>query len=97
MNHKEHVFFSLLRFFNLLEPGKHVLSISKIFMWLMMGVLIFVVIYHPQNLAAVIAATGSQFVAAANYAFRRHVQSRGGEDRNDMDSQPPDGGNELFK
>lgn len=72
-------FWAVLRFFNLLEPRKPVLSISKVFMWVMLGCMVYVLAIDPSNATAVMTAAGGQFLAVANYAFRRSVQKDVGE------------------
>jgi len=66
----------VLRFFNLLEPGRMVLSISKLFLWASLAILIYVLVEYPQNVAAVLSAIGVMFGAVGNYAFRRHTQTK---------------------
>jgi hypothetical protein len=62
-----------LRFLNLLEPGRNILSISKVYMWAMLGLILYVMVYYPDNLFAVLGTAGGQFVATANYMYRRYV------------------------
>lgn len=68
-------FMKFLRFMNMLEPNKNILSISKIFMWISMIAFILVLIgyiIHPDiDPSALIAAIVSVFTATSNYAFRR--------------------------
>lgn len=71
-------FFKTLRFFNLLEPEKPVLSLSKILVILMMWLFIHVAINNPENLAAVLGAGFGVTASLANYGYRRHMQSRFG-------------------
>lgn len=68
-----------LRFLNLLEPKRNILSISKIWMWLMIGLTVFVLINDPSDFAAVVSAITAQLVATGNYGYRRWVQSKGGD------------------
>ena len=69
----ENFFIRLLRFLNLLEPEYTVLSVSKIYMWMMLFVVIFVLLYQPTNLTAVLAATGGQMMAMANYSYKKYL------------------------
>lgn len=68
----------LLRFLNLLEPGRAVVSVSKLMMWFMLAALVWVLVARPDQLAAMIGAVGGFFGAAGNYAYRRWMQNRGG-------------------
>ena len=67
----------LLRFFNLLEPDRSVVSISKSFMWVMVAATIYVLIRHPDNLVSLIAAISGIMVSTGNYAYRRYTQTKG--------------------
>lgn len=62
-----------LRFFNLLEPDRHVISISKVLMWVSVIILILALIFMRENLVAIIGTVTTAFGAGANYAWRRHV------------------------
>ena len=73
---KENFFIKLLRFFNLLEPEVTVLSVTKIYMWTMLFVVIFVLLYEPTNLNAVLAASGGQMMAMANYSYRKWLDKK---------------------
>lgn len=65
-----------LRFCNLLEPGKNIISISKTWMWSMV-ILTFMVIWNdPGNFAAIVAAVSAQMLAVGNYAYRRYDQGK---------------------
>lgn len=78
------IFLLVLRFFNLLEPQDFpVLSLSKLFVWLMLFVVIYVLIYMPDNLVVVISAAGVQLLSMMNYAFRRHVYYKEKKDYNE--------------
>ena len=70
-------FFKLLRFLNLLEPEKPVLSLSKILVMLMMWLFVHVAIYYPDNLSAILTAGFGITASLANYGYRRHVQTKG--------------------
>lgn len=69
-------FLRFLRFVNILEPDNNILSISKIFMWFMLGVLVFVMITMPHNLGVIISAIGANFMTTLNYGYRRWIQYR---------------------
>ena len=69
-------FGKVLRFFNLLEPGKMVLSISKIFMWTMVFSVFAIIFTAPENLAALLSAVGGTIISTGNYMYRRHLQSK---------------------
>lgn len=61
---------STLRFFNILEPGRNILSITKIAMWVSLWALIVSVLYGTQvDMTAVSAFFGS----GSLYAWRRYV------------------------
>lgn len=61
---------SVLRFFNLLEPGRNILSITKIAMW----VSVWAIIYCLVTLRDIdLSAIGAFFGAGALYAWRRYV------------------------
>ena len=73
---KENFFIRLLRFLNLLEPEVTVLSVTKIYMWAMLFIVMFVLLYEPTNLNAVLAATGGQMMAMANYSYRKWLDKK---------------------
>lgn len=68
------LFFKTLRFFNLLEPRKTVLSLSKVFFYISTFVLLWVVFNRPDDLNAVLATTGTNILATVNYMHRRNTQ-----------------------
>lgn len=72
--YKNNTLLKFLRFFNLLEPDKHVLSVSKILSWLMLIIVIYVLIMMPENLAAILSAVGGLMATLLNYSYRRWVQ-----------------------
>jgi len=89
--YKDNALFRFLRFLNLLEPEENILSISKVFMWVMLGILIFVLIYIPHDLSIVLSAIGAAIGTMMNYSYRRWIQyqkSKGHEihDDNNTDS-----------
>lgn len=44
-------------------------------MWVMLFIMIFVMVMHPENLEAVIGAVGAVLLTTLNYSFRRWVQT----------------------
>ncbi len=70
-------FFDLLRFLNLLEPnGARILSLSKLFVYLMMFVVLFVVLFAIENIGAVVGSSATAVVAMLNYGLRRVEQRK---------------------
>lgn len=67
-----------LRFFNLLEPNHMVLSLSKLGVYASAVLIIYVLIWMPDKLLAVIGAVGTGTVTAGNYAYRRSLQYASG-------------------
>lgn len=67
-----------LRFFNLLEPGHMVLSLSKLAFWLTAGVLVYCLIALPDQISAVLGSLAAFGTATSNYAYRRHKQYASG-------------------
>lgn len=63
---------SVLRFFNLLEPNRRIVSISKTFQWLTVWATVYVILYAPEYL---IETLGVLTASTANYAYRRHDQT----------------------
>jgi hypothetical protein len=71
-------FLKILRFLNLLEPDRNVLSLSKILVWLNIIFLIYVGIFQIQNILAVAGMSVSMLATLLNYAYRRYDQRIGG-------------------
>jgi len=71
---KNNFAFKWLRFFNLLEPGRAVLSLSKALVWINIVVMLVVLGYYPDQLVAVIGASASSAATMLNYAYRRHIE-----------------------
>jgi hypothetical protein len=71
----DNLFFRVLRFFNLLEPDRNVLSVSKIMLWMMVVLVWYVLMFMPNQLTAVISVTTGLVGTLMNYAYRRHVQA----------------------
>lgn len=74
--YKDNKFFRFLRFFNLLEPENNILSISKIFMWTMLGILFYVIFMMPSHLDLILTSIGGVLAATMNYSYRRWIQYR---------------------
>lgn len=72
--YKDNALFRFMRFLNLLEPEENILSISKLFMWLMLFVVIYVLIFIPHDLGIVISAIGAAVGTMMNYSYRRWIQ-----------------------
>lgn len=72
--YRNNKFLKFLRFINVLEPDKHILSVSKILSWIMLFVVIYVLILMPENLPAIISAVGGLMATLLNYSYRRWVQ-----------------------
>jgi hypothetical protein len=70
---KNNFVFKLLRFLNLLEPGRTVLSLSKLLVWINIVVVAYVMVYHPDQIVAVIGASVSAAATMLNYAWRRYI------------------------
>ena len=90
---------AVLRFLNLLEPGKPVLSITKSAMWLCLvwtGATITVALYGylaempPLDTSAILANAISLFTTGALYSWRRYVQWKTGSPglRPDPEDEP---------
>lgn len=73
----------LLRFFNLMEPGRNVMSISKVYfvlnMWIFFFILVYVTIVDRTVLVAVMAQGIHTTLALFNYMYRRHTQVTGAD------------------
>jgi hypothetical protein len=69
-------FFKLLRMLNLLEPDIPVISLSKVMVILVMFIMAYTTLRHPDQLAAIMGASFSLTIATANYGYRRHIQHR---------------------
>lgn len=74
--YKDNRFFRFLRFFNLLEPENNILSISKIFMWAMLGILFYVLFMMPNHLDLMLTSIGGVLAATMNYSYRRWIRYR---------------------
>lgn len=74
--YKTNGFLKFLRFLNLLEPDVNILSISKIFMWIMIFITVFVLFVAPEQLEVVLVAVGSLMASLLNYSYRRWIQYR---------------------
>jgi hypothetical protein len=67
-------FVDFMRFLNLLEPGKRIISISKVFMWVTVMALAYTVFERPDDIVAVMTAVSSTLISTGNYMYRRKVQ-----------------------
>jgi len=74
--YKDNKIFRFMRFLNLLEPEQNILSISKIFMWIMLIILVYVMIYMPYNIEMILASIAAVAGTMMNYSYRRWVQYR---------------------
>ena len=75
----------LLRFLNLLEPGKNIVSITKTAMWVcVLGLCIAVLTGRQLDLPSILAF----FSTSALYAWRRFVQWKTGTILPDAASEP---------
>ncbi len=81
-----------LRFLNILEPDVNILSISKILMWLMIFITIFVLFTAPDQLEVVLVAVGSLMASLMNYSYRRWVQYKSNFSNTDEDDSDEFGG-----
>ena len=80
MNTLTHNILGFLRFLNLLEPNKAIISISKVWMWLMICLTVWIVVHDPSDFVAVMSAITAQLVATGNYGYRRYIQSKANDD-----------------
>jgi hypothetical protein len=77
---------AFLRFLNLLEPGKNILSITKTAMWVcVVGVGVAIFSSRPIDLPTISAF----FATSALYAWRRYVQWKTGTIIGDTPASPP--------
>lgn len=75
----------LLRFLNLLEPGRPILSITKVAMWLSVaGLALAIFTGHAIDLPTVLAF----FTTSSLYAWRRYVMWKTGTVLGENDTQP---------
>lgn len=74
--YKDNKIFRFMRFLNLLEPEQNIISISKIFMWIMLIILIYVMIVMPYNIEMILSAIAAVAGTMMNYSYRRWVQYR---------------------
>lgn len=80
----KHVF-AILRFFNLLEPGKNILSITKTAMWLcVIGFWAAIFTSRPVDVVTLSAF----FATNAMYAWRRYIQWKTGTILGDTPAVP---------
>jgi hypothetical protein len=67
-----------LRFFNLLEPGHMVLSLSKLAVWGTGALVLYVAFFHNDDLIALIGSVTSFSGSLGNYGYRRSKQYQDG-------------------
>lgn len=67
-------FFKTLRLLNLMEPGRAVISLSKLFFLLMMFTMVWITINSPEHIVALLGAIGTTGLALLNYMWRRQQQ-----------------------
>lgn len=89
-------FFGILRFLNVLERNRRVLSITNVGMWLMLFVMVYVMVVSPGDVVATATAVGGQLVATGAYAIKRYQESGGWmpsmpKPRKRIDDDIPDG------
>lgn len=72
--YKTNVVLRFLRFLNLLEPDRNVLSLSKIYMWVMLVILVAVFVMMPDQLDVIIGASAAMVASILNYSYRRWTQ-----------------------
>lgn len=70
--------YNFLRFFNILEPRRWVLSISKIFLWSTIFAFVYTVFEHPDQTVAILTLLFANGLSTTNYMYRRHVQMKAG-------------------
>lgn len=92
---KTNLFIKILRFLNLMEPGRNVMSLSKVYfvmnMWAFFFVLIWVCLFDRQHLVPVMAQGIHTTLALFNYMFRRHTMNQNGHFAADAaDPAPPE-------
>lgn len=68
--------FKLLRLFNLMEPDRNVISISKMMVWATLGLLAYTSIYHYDDLTAMLPVLGVFFTTVGHYGFRRVMNDK---------------------
>lgn len=67
-------FFKTLRLLNLMEPGRAVISLSKLFFLLMMFTMVWITVNSPEHIVALLGAIGTTGLALLNYMWRRQQQ-----------------------
>lgn len=65
-------FFKVLRTMNLLEPGRAVISLSKLFFILMMYIMVHIAITSPDQVVALVVAISGTALSVLNYGHRRN-------------------------
>lgn len=82
----------VLRFLNLLEPGHMVLSLSKVAMWGTGGLVIYCVLFLPNQLTDLIGSLVGFSGAIGGYGYRRYsMYANGQSPYPSLSSATPDG------
>lgn len=72
----------VLRFLNLMEPGRNVMSISKVYfvmnMWVFFFILVWIALFDRTHLVPVMAQGAHTTLALFNYMYRRHTMNENG-------------------
>lgn len=71
-------FFKVLRTMNMLEPGRAVVSLSKLFFILMMFIMVWIAITSPDQVVALVVAISGTALSVLNYSKRRSDNLRAG-------------------
>lgn len=71
---KSNFLIRVFRFFNLMEPDRNIISISKMFSWFMMFLICMVLMYYPENLEAILVVVAGFMATLLNYSYRRYMQ-----------------------
>lgn len=91
---KTNLFIKILRFLNLMEPGRNVMSISKVYfvlnMWVFFFILTYVAIVDRTVLVAVMAQGIHTTLALFNYMYRRHTMNENGHLAADVTPAEPE-------
>jgi len=83
-------FFNFLSFINIMEPGTHVLSISKVMMWAT-SLAVVGAVWRGEDATTLIGVAGAQLVAVGNYVHRRQRRGNGAGSEYDVVSNKTSG------
>ncbi len=67
--------FKILRLFNLMEPDRTVISISKLIMWTAWAAMVAILWARPDDWTALLGGAGITATATGNYMWRRKFQN----------------------